>query len=540
MAFGFGYSPKGSNVKPPPTPKCPELTVEQTQQLKAVAHMTCTDLVYASRLLRNNKHGVQWTEMESMDPRLQFYTGKLQHNPVSTHDVRFMCCVTTVFAPLDDVIDVLHGSTRGSVLASDIKTNLNSDVLVKSTLKTFKYIDRLKIRLQWMVLKSASPYIPMRDFVYLECQNTIRVGGRAGWASNMHSIALPDFPAFAESHNIIRGSFYRTGYVVTETTTPGELRVIHMMQAGFKGTGMPVQVSDTIMQGRVSNIVYLHEYFRKLELIDRMVAVSDGSGGKLSSNNAKHCAHCCKKFSLLGKKHACRLCGAVVCSACSHTLDFELHVPGFKDIRVCSICNVGDNDLMQSILTEVLMLPGTESKDRPPSMQNPPPLRRVGATPRDSDILGDATSVSPRSGSSFKRRQPPPPTPPMRFSSTIGFRSTSTSIIHEEDEDVEPLPLPRIPHLDGPRQSNGNSASNPRGPSLTKDWLGRDISNSNLPSPSHDVLLAPRGDAPGLDWLDPLDSFRSSVASGLHATLHSQCARSTDDLLRESLETREV
>ncbi|RHY20559.1 hypothetical protein DYB36_011026 [Aphanomyces astaci] len=472
MVFGFGSSSKNGNVKPPPTPKCPELTMEQAQQLKAVAHMTCTDLVYASRLLPNSKHGVQWTPMESPNPRLWFYSGTQQHNHVTTHEVRFMCCVTTVHAALDDVIDVLNGSTRSSVLANDIKSNLNGDVLAKASLKTFKYLDRLKIRLRWMVLKSASPYIPMRDFVFLECQNSIRVAGHAGWACNMHSVALPGFATFDESHNVIRGSFYRTGYVVTETDIPGQLRLVHMMQADFKGTSMPVHVSDMMMQRRVANIAFLPAYFRKLVLIDRIVAAA--ADEKIPRPNqasaAKHCTQCRKKFPLLGKKLACRLCGEVACATCSHSLHVELHIRGYNDIRVCALCDAGDDDdddphdLMRSILTE--------------------------GDPNVDSLV-------------FSARQPQP---------SIYYGSTCT--IPEDIEDEEPPLSLREPS---------------RGPSSAKD-----LRNMSIESRGSQVR-GPRG----LDWLDPLDSFRSSVASGIHFSLYSG-ARSTNDLLRDSSDTHEL
>ncbi|ETV67057.1 hypothetical protein H257_16622 [Aphanomyces astaci] len=504
MVFGFGSSSKDGNVKPPPTPKCPELTMEQVQQLKAVAHMTCTDLVYASRLLPNSKHGVQWTPMESPNPRLRFYSGTQQHSHVTTHEVRFMCCVTTVHAALDDVIDVLNGSTRSSVLANDIKSNLNGDILAKASLKTFKYLDRLKIRLRWMVLKSASPYIPMRDFVFLECQNSIRVAGHAGWACNMHSVALPGFATFDESHNVIRGSFYRTGYVVTETDIPGQLRLVHMMQADFKGTSMPVHVSDMMMQRRVANIAFLPAYFRKLVLIDRIVAAA--ADEKIPRPNqasaAKHCTQCRKKFPLLGKKLACRLCGEVACATCSHSLHVELHIRGYNGIRVCALCDAGDdddddpNDLMRSILTEVLMhVPGTEYSS--PSI--PPRDGRALATlPRDSDILGDPNVDS----LVFSARQPQP---------SIYYGSTCT--IPEDIEDEEPPLSLREPS---------------RGPSA------KDLRNMSIASRGSQVR-GPRG----LDWLDPLDSFRSSVASGIHFSLYSG-ARSTNDLLRDSSDTHEL
>ncbi|KAF0705785.1 Aste57867_6942 [Aphanomyces stellatus] len=524
MAFGFTTSAK--QRKPPPTPKSPELNATQFQQLKVVAHMTCSDLVYASRLTANNKHGVTWTPIDSDDNRLQYYTGRMD-NPPPTHDLRFMCCVTKVHASLDEVIDVLNGS-RGSGMAADIKANLDSDVVKMATLKVLKHLDQLKMRLRWMVLKSASPYIPMRDYVYLECQNDIRVLGKDGWACSMHSIALPAFPNFEESHGVLRGSCYRTGYVVTETHTPGELRVVHMMQADFKGCGMPSQTADMMMKNRVGNISYLSDYFRKMALIHRMVTLHPQQ-----KTEAKSCTRCTKKFSLLSKKHTCRLCGEIVCSSCSTTKEFDENIPDLRDIRVCNTCNADDaNLLMESVLTEVLMRPSSTDGA---AVEKPPVYKRNPAIARESDILGE----SPADDDHLHVVHP---------SNKRFVLPASSSVIledEEDDHDTEPLPLPRIAYLDNKAKAIQALAQQqqpqPTGPTLTKNWLGQDMSSAVASSSVESVqssmslsftalnaLNAPRGEQASLDWLDPLDSFRNSVASSHHRqSLRSFSSHST-------------
>ncbi|KAF0774940.1 hypothetical protein AaE_001360, partial [Aphanomyces astaci] len=153
----------------------------------------------------------------------------------------------------------------------------------------------------------------------------------------------------------------------------------------------------------------------------------------------------------------------VACATCSHSLHVELHIRGYNDIRVCALCDAGDDDdddpddLMRSILTEVLMRPGTEYSS--PSI--PPRDGRALATlPRDSDILGDPNVDS----LVFSARQPQP---------SIYYGSTCT--IPEDIQDEEPPLSLREPS---------------RGPSSAKD-----LRNMSIESRGSQVR-GPRG----LDW----------------------------------------
>ncbi|CAK4711103.1 hypothetical protein LEN26_017860 [Aphanomyces euteiches] len=491
MAFGFGMSKEG---KVPSTPKCPELTPTQAHQLKAVAHMTCSDLVYASSLTSNCKHGVKWTPMDSDNKKLQYYSGRVE-DPLLPHDVRFMCCMTKVQASLEEVIDILNGNNRSS-FAKDIKANLESDLAVSAKLKTLKNVDRLKMRLKWMVLKSSSPLTPMRDFVFLECQNNIRVMGRAGWASNMHSVALPNFPSFESSHNVVRASFYRTGYVVTETHTPDEVRVVHMMQVDFKAHDMPEHVAEMIMATRVGNIGYLNEFFRKVAILDRMVIPMPQL-----RREAKKCYQCNKRFNLLTKKHTCRLCGDIVCSSCSLTKDFEVLVRDLSRIRICNYCNTHDNDeVLQSILTEVLLRNGIDEGDEEVFVDTSAQPRRARSS-RESNILNESDDGRLYSVNSSNKR--------------IMSSGAHHVIMEEEEEEIEPLPLPHVAYLDEKAKRKAATTQHPfKRQSSREEAAVMQASRQRGQSQGHaQARVSANAVDSGLEWLDPLNSLRSSTAS---------------------------
>ena len=67
---------------------------------------------------------------------------------------------------------------------------------------------------------------------------------------------------------------------------------------------------------------------------------------------------CCKSFTLLERKHHCRLCGLVVCNACTKVV--KVFVNGPEPIRCCSACmasgrhSAGPTEMLLALCREVL------------------------------------------------------------------------------------------------------------------------------------------------------------------------------------------
>ncbi|XP_034037349.1 RUN and FYVE domain-containing protein 2 [Thalassophryne amazonica] len=57
----------------------------------------------------------------------------------------------------------------------------------------------------------------------------------------------------------------------------------------------------------------------------------------LKDDEASHCKHCQKEFSISRRKHHCRNCGDIYCNSCSSN---ELALPSFpRPVRVCDVCH---------------------------------------------------------------------------------------------------------------------------------------------------------------------------------------------------------
>ncbi|OQR98030.1 hypothetical protein ACHHYP_09251 [Achlya hypogyna] len=320
-----------------PSPGCPPLSSSHIRLLKETAIKTCTDLLSQSKLDGRNNTKVLWRPLPfGTEPGLAYYVGDV---PTANSSMHYMCCVTTVRATLDEVMELLSGEEQ-STMGEDAYELLEADIVKSKHLLTLKHLDRLKISLRWFAIDSSSTYVPLRDFVVLQFQNEVRVRGRNGWALSLHSVDLPGFPSYKTSHGLVRGGMYRSGYVVVETDTPGAVQVTHMVQIDFKGH-VPQEDVESMLRRRVGNIGHLEAFFTKLTLVARIV--SNMESARVSNlDKVKVCAMCSRKFGFLTRKITCRLCGDIVCSECSQAKDLQIPITGLKRVDICNVCNVNE------------------------------------------------------------------------------------------------------------------------------------------------------------------------------------------------------
>ncbi|OQR99447.1 hypothetical protein THRCLA_06515 [Thraustotheca clavata] len=320
-----------------PSPTCSSLTSPQLRFLKATATRTCSELVSMATRMQSKKYGVKWQPLPFVNEEgCNYYVGSAISSKVPS-TMQYMCCETTVHATLDEVAEILSGDDQTTMGAEAVQ-KLDANILKSKHLLTLKRLDRLKICLKWFVWNSTSSYVPIRDFVVLQYQNDVHVRGRNGWAQSTHSVELPCIPSYASSHNLVRSSMYRSGYIVLETDDPNVVRVMHMIQVDFKGH-VPQEDAVEMLRLRVGNIGILDAFFAKLTLVARIISNMETTLiGNLDT--IKVCAMCSKKFGFLTKKIVCQICGDVVCSECSQTRDLQIPVPALKHVNVCNVCQV--------------------------------------------------------------------------------------------------------------------------------------------------------------------------------------------------------
>ncbi|EQC29258.1 hypothetical protein SDRG_12926 [Saprolegnia diclina VS20] len=166
------------------------------------------------------------------------------------------------------------------------------------------------IGVKWLAVGMPSPLVKDRDFCLLECQDDFTFNGVRGWARSFSSIQLPSCPPFP---GLVRANLFRAGYVFFESTLPGHLKCVHVIQSDFAGA-LPAWLVRAAMKRRVRSIVEIDTFLRQLRLCGS-ASLTDDQLVPLSTRRS--CFLCSTKFSPFVAKRQCRKCGEVVCKHCS-------------------------------------------------------------------------------------------------------------------------------------------------------------------------------------------------------------------------------
>ncbi|OQR99446.1 hypothetical protein THRCLA_21838 [Thraustotheca clavata] len=344
----------------------PALTDDEIERMKRLGREVCTQVAYAARRADTGSVAVRWHSI-GVENKVELFAGD-DPLPEQEKFLSYMCGVTSVHATIDQVADLFNADhmsqSHGLVAPAEFTKQFNQDLASYQTLKylrqrTEKY-PRHSVSIKWFLMESPSMAAKPRDYVYLEAQEDIMDAKRnkRGWVCAMHSIDLPSAPSLERTHDIVRGSLYRSGYVFTETETPGVLEAIYLLQIDFKGS-LPMNVRQSIMKQRITCLRAIDEYFLRRTSSALTASTSQSmsypgpSGGpKLLGDihlKSKHgvttCACCAGGFGFLKKKHNCRVCGEVVCSSCCTQQRPTVPVEGIKKYHICTLCSVDNRHL---------------------------------------------------------------------------------------------------------------------------------------------------------------------------------------------------
>lgn len=88
------------------------------------------------------------------------------------------------------------------------------------------------------------------------------------------------------------------------------------------------------------------------------------------------CMQCANRFSLIKRRHHCRCCGQVLCSACC-SMKTRLFYSGPEPVRICLTCHVQLNETTAATAS-------SPSSNDEPSQQQPTPIITVVVGPTDS------------------------------------------------------------------------------------------------------------------------------------------------------------
>ncbi|OQR99445.1 hypothetical protein THRCLA_06516 [Thraustotheca clavata] len=294
------------------------LSAEDLDYLKQIARKTCARVASASRM--DAGASIRWEPLGCKDG-VDLYIGAIPDQRVRSKSRKYMCGVTYIMATIDEVVQLFHSKaslqrtksqqpeTRFNAFERDI---LNTRTLYKIRKRTSAN-PRHAISLKWMRLGSSAAEMEDRDFVYLECQDTIfdEKLKRRGWVCSMHSVHLPSCPVL---DGYVRGSLYRSGYVVRETSTPGTLELVCIMDMDFKGV-LSDPASNLWLKARVLTVSGVRQHFEN-EWNQQIPTQAPPIESPVVST-ATNCAVCIDEFNKYNPSTTCINCQQAVCGSCS-------------------------------------------------------------------------------------------------------------------------------------------------------------------------------------------------------------------------------
>ncbi|GAB9463549.1 hypothetical protein Gpo141_00001004 [Globisporangium polare] len=135
-----------------------------------------------------------------------------------------------------------------------------------------------------------------------------------------------------------RGEFRRSGIIILPTDRRDVVQVSSILQMSLLGSDSAANKAalERLMLRRVEaigriDVLLERRRLSKMQFIDRDEWVAD--------EDRKSCAVCIKPFNIR-RRHHCRNCGEVVCSACAPPREVDVSSYGSALIRICTACVV--------------------------------------------------------------------------------------------------------------------------------------------------------------------------------------------------------
>jgi hypothetical protein len=262
--------------------------------------------------------------------------------------------VTTVNAPLSEVMQLLKMQSNSKFvnIMGEIFGSLFLDGLVLYKAKVDPSRMNESLSVNWMALQSSKPHLPHRDYVFLRYGDIFEKNAQQQQQQHPHlhqqstgsnssyvgvsiweSIELDGCPPLPASQNVVRLRLRRCGIVVEEEIgKTDELKISFFLSEAHPGRAAVSTLTRTWMTKMVSCVK---------EIGNTIVAKALSSQVILSKNefvkDGASCFLCLKSFTVLRRKHHCRVCGDVVCSKCSEMKNLK-QSRHQKETRVCQQC----------------------------------------------------------------------------------------------------------------------------------------------------------------------------------------------------------
>lgn len=313
----------------------PQLTARENRYLLGLAKHTCKEVVYFSR---QDDGPMKWLHLSSTDGVDVFQgvdtSGSNRDGKALTY-LRGSC---KIHATLDEVSNFFKLDTPEKL--SGFSQTVGRDLLDQKTLLTLATptLENPKhyVAVKWTAVESPNKVARNRDFCYIECHDEFIDANtkRRGWVQSMHSIRLPFCPPLTQSHNLVRGSLYRSGYTFTESADEGYLEAIHTLHVDIKGH-VPNWLKILTMKRRITNFAKVNHYFQRQRLIHETLL---GEMDLPAKDLVTQCQLCTTRFGFFHRRHLCRKCGKVVCNSCGTKFLLDTNQARPTRVRICLKC----------------------------------------------------------------------------------------------------------------------------------------------------------------------------------------------------------
>uniref|UniRef100_M4BKX8 FYVE-type domain-containing protein n=1 Tax=Hyaloperonospora arabidopsidis (strain Emoy2) TaxID=559515 RepID=M4BKX8_HYAAE len=207
-------------------------------------------------------------------------------------------------------------------------------VVPRTPLTPFRYIG-----IKWFAVKTPTPIVSHRDYCCLEVQDKIVDSfGNEMYIRILNSIEINECPSLENSRGLVRAKIL-AGYMYrTDRAEPNVVRVHHVARFDPGGYFPAQWAFKTAESQLVSSIVQIRRIIDKQQMnsctfVDKQQWVPN--------HERLHCAVCSRTFGTFRPRHHCRSCGEVICGKCSVFKSVEVPGTTLKNVRICSVCNMG-------------------------------------------------------------------------------------------------------------------------------------------------------------------------------------------------------
>ncbi|RLN92908.1 hypothetical protein BBJ28_00006863, partial [Nothophytophthora sp. Chile5] len=265
-------------------------------------------------------------------------------------------------------------------------------IVPRTPLTPFRYIG-----IKWYAVKTPTPLVSHRDYCCLEVQDKIVDSfGNEMYIRILNSIDVNECPSLENSHGLVRAKIL-AGYMYrTDRAEPNVVRVHHVARFDPGGYFPSQWAFKTAESQLVNSIVQVRRIVDK----QQMNACTFVDKRQWVPNHERlHCAVCSRTFGTFRPRHHCRCCGEVICGKCSIFKSVEVPGTTLKNVRICSVCNMGvqkagrqeDDGNMSDISTSSVTSSSTVAHNEMNMMDL---YMGAGGAPRTPSAYSDASAQS--------------------------------------------------------------------------------------------------------------------------------------------------